>query len=81
VSLVVARGMTRTMDPADGLVVARLFHHLGDLFTEMAASDDPRLAESLAEQAIDAIRTIDEVLAGEDRSEMIAAARERARWQ
>jgi hypothetical protein len=69
------------MDPADGMVVGRLFHHLGDLFTEMAASDDPRLAESLTEQAIDAIRTIDEVLGGRDRSCMITTARERARWQ
>jgi hypothetical protein len=75
-----APGMTPAMDPVDGIAVARLFHYLGDLFSEMAVSDDPLLAETLAEQAIDAIRTIDDLL-GSDESNMAVAARERARWQ
>ncbi len=68
------------MDSFDGMAVARLFHYLGDLFAQIAVSDDPVTAEALAEQAVDAIRTIDELL-GEDDSNLVAATRERARWQ
>jgi HD-like signal output (HDOD) protein len=68
------------MDSVDGITVARLFHYLGDLFTELAVNDDPLVAEALAEQAVDAIRAIDELL-GSDESHVMVAARERARWQ
>lgn len=74
------QGMTTSMDPVDGIAAARLFHYLGDLFTEMASSDDPCRLESLTEQAVDAIRTIDELL-GTAESTMASATRERARWQ
>lgn len=72
--------MSNMMDAFDGMAVARLFHHLGDLFAEIAVSDDPTVAEKLAQQAVDAIRTIDELLGDED-SNLVLATRERARWQ
>jgi hypothetical protein len=72
--------MSRLMNSVDGITVARLFHYLGDLFTELAVNDDPLIAETLVEQAVDAIRTIDELL-GSDESQVMVATHERARWQ
>jgi hypothetical protein len=46
----------------------------------LAVNDDPLIAETLVEQAVDAIRTIDELL-GSDESQVMVATHERARWQ
>jgi hypothetical protein len=50
------------VDAADRITAARFFHHIGDLFAEMATTEDPLQLESLMDEVGVSLRAIDELL-------------------